>query len=60
MDASWFNGSDYRDTLDAIDPDCAHCGAGPNEICTPDCDCSYCLRKAAREDARQRELELAE
>jgi hypothetical protein len=59
MDAPWFNG-DVGEWPSVEDPDCHRCGAGPNEACDPSCDCAYCLRKAAREDARQRELELAE
>lgn len=59
--AAWTDG-DRREWPSVSDPDCEHCGAGADEACRPTCECQHCLRKAAREDARQRALvlELAE
>lgn len=55
--AAWTDG-DRRNWPSVTDPDCESCGAGADEACAPDCRCEYCLRKAAREDARQRSFAL--
>ena len=54
MDAPHWTGDDNRDELthDSELDDCAECGAEWNEPCAPDCPCTYCLGKRAREAAR--------
>ena len=51
MDAPYYNGDDNRDELapDYDRDDCRECGARYNMLCTPECDCAYCVGRRARE-----------
>ena len=55
MESRHWTGDDNRDGLthDTELDACDACGAEWNEPCAPDCPCSHCIGKRAREAARR-------